>query len=250
MDILNKEEIMAKVSSYLLVAVAAFLLGGTSFWLGGALAAGARGQGDASASREFIIEGMTCQGCADHVTSSLEHVPGVKSAQVSLENQRAVVVAEPSQVSNEKILTAINQAGYQGRPAAAASGPPPAAGTSAKPPLLVNITRGTNDLHAVSMALGLAQSALKNGRKATVFLNVEAPRFAARDLSEDLHGPDFPPVKKMIADFIAQGGRVLVCGHCAHIVKLDQKNMIEGAKIVAHGELLDALTPDTVVFSY
>jgi copper chaperone CopZ/predicted peroxiredoxin len=244
---------MSKTWSYLLVAVVAFFGGGASFWLGGTLAAGPQAKGpaaDAAASREFVIEGMTCQGCADHVASALTKVPGVKSAQVSLEKQRAVVVAEPSQVPTEKILTAISLAGYQGRPAAAAPGVSDTAGTAGKPPILVNITRGKNDLHAVSMALGLAQSALKNGRKATVFLNVEAPQFAARDLNEDLHCPDFPPVKKLIADFIAQGGRVLICEHCARVVKLDPKNLIDGATVVAHGELLNALTPGTMVFSY
>jgi copper chaperone CopZ/predicted peroxiredoxin len=243
---------MSKTLSYLIVAVVAFLLGGASFWLGDALAVGSRDGIPAAnpASREFLIEGMTCQGCADTVTSALKQVPGIKSAQVSLKDRRALVIADPSRVPNETILTAISQAGYQGQPATAALSAPKEARSTGKSPILVNITRGTNDLHAVSMALGLAQSALKDGRKAVVFLNVEAPQFAARNLDDKLHCPDFPPVKKLMADFIAEGGRVLVCGHCAHVLKLDKNNMIDGAKIIAHGELFDALTPGTMVFSY
>jgi hypothetical protein len=45
----------------------------------------------------------------------------------------------------------------------------PAASTSAKPPVLVNITRGKDDLHAGSMALALAQSAIKEGHPVVVF---------------------------------------------------------------------------------
>ena len=66
-----------------------------------------------------------------------------------------------------------------------------------------------------------------------MFLNVEAPVFAAKDLDTNLKYADFPPVKKMLADFVAMGGHVLVCGHCAHIVKLEQRDMIDGAKALA-----------------
>ena len=47
-----------------------------------------------------------------------------------------------------------------------------------------------------------------------MFLNVDAPVFAAKDLGDNMKYADFPPVKKMLADFVAMGGRVLVCGHC------------------------------------
>jgi hypothetical protein len=42
----------------------------------------------------------------------------------------------------------------------------------------------------------------------------------------------------------------VVCGHCAHIVKLEQRNMIDGARVLGHGELFTATPPGTVVFSY
>ena len=160
------------------------------------------------------------------------------------------MLADESQVPADRILAAITAAGYKGQLASAAQGTSPTANLSSKRPILVNVTRGRNELHAVSMALGLAQSAIKDGRPAVVFLNVEAPVFAAKDLGGDVKYTDFPPVKKMLADFVAAGGRVLICGHCAHVVKLEQRDMIDGAKVLAHGELFAAITPDTVVFSY
>ena len=150
----------------------------------------------------------------------------------------------------ERILAAIVSAGYKGQLASAAQSAPATAATSNKQPIFINITRGKNELHAVSMALALAQSAIKNRRPAIVFLNVEAPVFAAKNLGDDTKFADFPPVKKMLADFVAMGGRVLVCGHCAHIVKLEQRDMIDGAKVVGHDELFAAMPPGTVVLSY
>jgi predicted peroxiredoxin len=119
-----------------------------------------------------------------------------------------------------------------------------------KQPILVNITRGKDELHAVSMAIGLAQAARRDGRTAVIFLNVEAPVFATKDLSPEVKYADFPPIRKMLADFTAAGGQVLVCGHCAHVVQLKQEDMIDGAKLLGDGEVFAAMPPGTAVFSY
>jgi len=243
------------------LAVVAFLVGGFSFRLvdhAGESKAESKstesktdsGEANAAVPRYFTIEGMTCQGCVDSITSALTQVPGVQSAKVSLQDKRAVVLAKESQVPTERILAAIVSAGYKGQLASAAQSAPATAATSNKQPIFINITRGKNELHAVSMALGLAQSAIKDGRRAVVFLNVDAPVFAAKDLGDNMKYADFPPVKKMLADFVAMGGHVLVCGHCAHIVKLEQRDMIDGAKVVSHDELFAAMPPGTVVLSY
>jgi len=252
---------MSKAVSYLAVVVLAFLAGGLAFRLAGhALESAAdpnRAEVQVSGqhahtgpSRTFAIEGMTCQGCVDTITSALTRIPGVNSAKVSLQDKKAVVLADESQVPTEKLLAAITAAGYKVQLSSAAGSAVASPDSSVKPPLLVNITRGKNDLHAVSMALGLAQSAIKDGRKAAVFLNVEAPVFAAKDLGDDVQFADFPPVKKMLTDFVAMGGRVLICGHCAHVVKMQQGSMIDQANVLDHGELLASLTPGTIVVSY
>jgi copper chaperone CopZ/predicted peroxiredoxin len=252
---------MSKALSYVVVGVVAFLVGGFAFQF---INSGLAGTADSkntevpknspeaktSVPRDFAIEGMTCQGCADSITAALTGIPGVRSATVSLQDKKAVVLADESLVTTEKILAAIKAAGYKGQLASAEQSKPVTPTTSSKQPILVNITHGKNELHAVSMALGLAQSAIRDGREAAVFLNVDAPIFAAKDLGDDIIFADFPPIKKMLADFIAQGGRVLICGHCAHIVKLEQGNMIDGAKVLAHNELFATMSPGTVVFSY
>jgi copper chaperone CopZ/predicted peroxiredoxin len=238
---------MSKAASYVVVGVVAFLAGGFSFELLGRAGEGkadsqsvdgrARG-GEATAvvPREFVIEGMTCQGCADSISSALTQVPGVKSAKVSLADKRAVVLAGESEVPAERILAAIATAGYKGQLASAAQSTPATAAAPTKQPILVNITRGKNELHAVSMALALAQSALKDGRRAAVFLHVEAPVLAAKNMGDDVKYADFPPIKRMLADFIAAGGRVLVCGHCAHVVK-QSSSVPGGAETMPHAQV-------------
>jgi copper chaperone len=256
-----EEENMSRSVSCIAIGVVAFVAGVLSSRLANFAEEGKPGAAEANvekaagaanaASREFTIEGMSCQGCADSITSALTAIPGVQSATVSLREKRAVVVADERQAPTAKILSAIAAAGYQGQAASAVGGASAATAAAAgKPPILVNITRGKAQLHAVSMALGIAQSAIKDGRSAVVFLNVESPIFAAKDADKDLRYADFPPISKMLADFMAMGGRVLVCGHCAHIAKLGQKDMIDGAKLIGHHELFAAVPSATAVFSY
>lgn len=274
---------MSRATSYTTVAVIAFLLGGLSFWLvnrattahagpqtaasdatseaaeksAAAEKSGATEKADQGKPRAFAIEGMSCQGCVDTITAALTKLPGVRAAQVSLQDRRATILADASQVPDAQILAAIAAAGYKGQTEAASAATPAATAQSAtaqpaaaKSPVLVNITRGAKDLHAVSMAIGLAQSALKDGRPATIFLNVEAASLAAKDLGADVQFADFPPVKQMLANFLAAGGQVLICGHCAHVDHLDPQNVIAGAQLMSHGGLFETLAPGTLIFSY
>ncbi len=202
---------MSHAARYTAVAVAAFLIGGVAFLLVARAEKGEPAQkAKAITVRQFAIEGMMCQGCVDTITSALTAVPGVESANVSLADRKAVVSADPAGTPTEKIVAAVEAVGYKARLMSSAETPNTVA---AKAPILVNITRGKDDLHAVSMALALAQSARKGNRPTVVFLNVAAPVFAAKGLSGETQYADFPPIGQMLADFVAAGGKVLVCGH-------------------------------------
>ena len=58
------------------------------------------------------IEGMMCMHCVAHVKKALEGVEGVKSVEVSLEKNEAVVELN-NDVSNDIFIKAIDEAGYK-----------------------------------------------------------------------------------------------------------------------------------------
>ena len=122
---------MPKVMSYAVVGVVAFLVGGFSFLF---ISHVDDEKTNTATFREFVIEGMSCQGCADTITSALTKISGVQSAKVSLQDKRAVVTASESQVPTEKILTAISTAGYKGQLASEARKTPATAASSTKQP--------------------------------------------------------------------------------------------------------------------
>lgn len=125
-----------------------------------------------------------------------------------------------------------------------------ASGTGEKPTVVVNITRGKDELHAVSMGIGLATDALMAGRRSVIFLNVDAPVFATTDLPANVKFADFPPVKEMLASFMAAGGELYVCGHCAAVLKIAESSLVKGAVVAKHGDLYRKLPTAALSFSY
>ena len=61
----------------------------------------------------ITIEGMHCGSCASGIRSMLKRTPGVVSAEVSFEQKEANVEFDPSAISREKIVEAINNMGYK-----------------------------------------------------------------------------------------------------------------------------------------
>lgn len=85
----------------------------------GGLGAEGRGAHDASDRRQNAqtitigVEGMTCNHCVQTVEKALRAVPGVYSAEVSLEKKQAVVAFDPALTDAGALKDAVRNAGYQ-----------------------------------------------------------------------------------------------------------------------------------------
>lgn len=62
------------------------------------------------------IEGMTCAACVARVERALKRVPGVQEAIVNLATESATVRADPNAVQMERLLEAVEMAGYTAQP--------------------------------------------------------------------------------------------------------------------------------------
>ncbi|CAB1129891.1 HMA domain-containing protein [Candidatus Hydrogenisulfobacillus filiaventi] len=62
---------------------------------------------------EFGVKGMTCDHCVMTVTRALKGVPGVKTATVSLAEEKARVTFDPAVATLEALKAAVSAAGYQ-----------------------------------------------------------------------------------------------------------------------------------------
>ena len=65
--------------------------------------------------KEFVIEGMHCDGCVRSVTRAVKQMPGVRQVDVSLAERRATVDYDGAAVNPAEIIAAIGAAGFLSR---------------------------------------------------------------------------------------------------------------------------------------
>jgi mercuric ion transport protein len=61
---------------------------------------------------EFLIEGMTCTGCEEHVTNEVKKLPGIIKTTTSYEIGNAIIEFDQTQTDIEEIERAISNTGY------------------------------------------------------------------------------------------------------------------------------------------
>ena len=59
------------------------------------------------------IEGMHCTGCSTRLEKVLNNVDGVESAKVSLEEKKADIKYDETQVNEKELIEAIEDAGFK-----------------------------------------------------------------------------------------------------------------------------------------
>lgn len=63
-------------------------------------------------SQTFIVKGMTCGHCVNHVTEEVSKIPGVASVDITLETG-AVTVISDSEIEKSDVEAAVIEAGYE-----------------------------------------------------------------------------------------------------------------------------------------
>ncbi len=109
-------------------------------------------------------------------------------------------------------------------------------------------TCGKDQSERAHMPFVLANAALAMDIQATIVMNGEGVTVAKKGYAETMPaGGGFPPLKKLVDDFMELGGKMLVCGPCIKIRGIDESELIEGASITAAGAVnVEALESDAM----
>jgi len=119
-----------------------------------------------------------------------------------------------------------------------------------KSAIVINMTAGKEDLHSFWMGLQLAGHALADGRKATVYLNVNAPWLGSTKAPEDLRHGDLPTPREQIADLLEKGAKIIVCPGCLKLAGLAKEDLLPGLELGTKEALFGPLDGKGAVFSY
>ena len=112
-------------------------------------------------------------------------------------------------------------------------------------------THADEDPERAAMPFVLANAALAMDIQATVVLQGNAVFVAKKGYAEKMPpGGGFPPIKKLIQDFVELGGKMWVCVPCIEKRNIAETDLIEGAITTAGGKVnLEAIASDAV-FTY
>ena len=115
--------------------------------------------------------------------------------------------------------------------------------------ILYITTYGGENPEKAAMPFVLAVAALAMDVKATICLQGNAVYLAQKGYVEHmLPGGGFPPMKKLIQDFVELGGRLLVCVPCIKERNIEETDLIGGAETTAAGAVnIEAMESDAVM---
>jgi predicted peroxiredoxin len=112
-------------------------------------------------------------------------------------------------------------------------------------------THAGDNAEKAAMPFVMACGALAMDVKAVVVLQGPGVYIAQKGYVDNMLPPGgFPPLKKLLADFLELGGDLRVCGPCIAERNIKESDFVEGAKITAAGELVLQSMEAKAVFVY
>lgn len=114
----------------------------------------------------------------------------------------------------------------------------------------VSLTCGTDNPDKATVAFVVANAAVASDKDTVVFLSSEGVRLAVQGGADSVVEEGFAPLKDLMTNFAAAGGRIYVCSPCFKKRKLDDTRLIPGAVIVGGAKLVEFMADACPSVSY
>lgn len=94
------------------------------------------------------------------------------------------------------------------------------------------VTVKSGEVMEAGMGLSLAHSAVKKGAQVTVVLGANAALYPAKKGGQEVFSAKGKTPREMLQAIIKDGGTVYLCSLCAEFQRVEEKDLIDGVKIV------------------
>lgn len=101
----------------------------------------------------------------------------------------------------------------------------------AKKKLVIKATAGADAPERCSQAFTAAAVAVASGAEVSLFLTGESTWYALPGRAAEFELPHAAPLPELIEGITAGGGMITVCSQCAARRGIEEKDLIEGARI-------------------
>src|SRR3954471_4656801 len=113
----------------------------------------------------------------------------------------------------------------------------------------VSLTCAKDDTDKATVAFVVANAAVASDQETVVFLSTEGVRLAVKGYADDVAEEGFAPLRDLMANFAAAGGKIYVCSPCFKRRRLDESALVPGAVIVG-GKLVEFMSESCPSVSY
>jgi predicted peroxiredoxin len=111
--------------------------------------------------------------------------------------------------------------------------------------LVIKVTAGADAPERCSQAFTVAAVAAASGVEVSLWLTGESSWFALPGRAAEFELPHAAPLPELI-DGILAGGTITVCSQCAARRGIEEKDLIEGARIAGAQVFVSEIMPDGV----
>lgn len=114
----------------------------------------------------------------------------------------------------------------------------------------VSLTCAKDNTDKATVAFVIANAAVASDKETIVFLSTEGVCLSQRGYADDIREEGFAPLKELMTNFAAAGGKIYVCSPCFKRRKLDETQLVDGAVIVGGAKLVEFLSENAPSVSY
>lgn len=95
--------------------------------------------------------------------------------------------------------------------------------------VVINATHGPEDPERATLAFVLGNVAATADQEATVLLTIEGVWLAVQGRADGIAQHGLPPLREVMAQFLAAGGRIWACGACTEPRGIRPESLVPGA---------------------
>ncbi len=116
--------------------------------------------------------------------------------------------------------------------------------------IVVIATCGGEDPERATLPFVVANAALAMDVKAVVILQANAVTLAVKGANEKIAAGGFPPLKELMGNYFAQGGKLLLCTPCIKSRNIAADMLVEGASPIAAGRVVQECLEAKATLNY
>lgn len=117
-------------------------------------------------------------------------------------------------------------------------------------PILFNCTHGRDEAERATLPFVAANVAATAGQEAIVVCTIDAVWLGTRGGAEGVAAAGLPPLATLVGDFVANGGRIWLCGACTKPRGIGDDSLVEGATIVGAARIVEQVVKGSPAIAF